>query len=582
MDRVIWHIDGVEFAFGEATAERVGAVSTLFADAGPSSRGGLGETRRVQTAAGDVLACKVMLLPDRALFSSDDAYGAEVAHRSRAFREEYDALCRLSSFKGFVKAHAYGWLGDAPVILMEWVEGISLADVLAKRGPLPVLAAAQVGRDLFHLLARLEWQADLFVHRDISPTNVMVRTHEATFDEQVAVGAFDICLIDFGSATTLREGDGAFTVDTRILRGATPAYAAPEMLSIDLPRLAELRRSPKIDVYAACSVLYALLCGHAPFDLGPADQMGSDYVVKMTRDPLPAGFPAGTPEALLADIACSGIKPAQDERPSAYALFKVLEHYCAHYGENEARLAVGQMPVTLDMHAIDHPRRGVDQVALSNPLSHKPAGTVGAPVREQQPHRGESSGRKPVRTAAKALIAAVIAVLAVGAALFFANGILHASQGDSRESESEASSPAAQREADSPLVGTWTGQLASTSERPACHGGQQNPMVLAITSAEGNALTCDATVVYHGHNRQTQTADASSSAGDAVQEWNGLTANLEGGAFSLVVGESSAMGRDSSLTLKCEVAEDGATMTVEATSRFRGSETVDVYELERG
>ena len=578
MTEVIWHIDNVEFAFGEATAERVGAVSTLFVDAGLSSRGGLGETRRVRTAAGDVLACKVMLLPGRALFSSDDAYGAEVAHRERAFREEYDALCRLSNFKGFVKAHAYGWLGDAPVILMEWVEGVSLADVMAKRGALQALAAAQVGRDLFHLLARLEWQADLFVHRDISPANVMVRTHGATFDEQMAVGAFDVCLIDFGSATTLREGDGAFTVDTRILRGATPAYAAPEMLSIDLPRLAELRRSPKIDVYAACSVLYALLCGHAPFNLGPSDKMSSDYVAKMTRDPLPAGCPAGTPEALLADIACSGIKPAQDERPSAYALFKALEHYCVHYAENAARLDAGQAPVVLDMRAVDHPRRGVDQVALSNPLSHKPAGALDVAALEQQPNGRESPGRKPVRMA----IGVTVVALAIGAALFFANGILHAPQGDSREVESGASSPTALREADSPLVGMWTGKLVFTSESPACYGGRQNPMVLTVTSAEGDALTCDAIIVYHGHNRQTQAADASSSVGDAVREWNGLAANLEGGAFSFFVDESPTMGRDSSLTVNCSLSEDGLPMTVEATSRFRGFETVDVYELERG
>ena len=585
MPEAIWHIDDITFAFGEATAERVGAYSTLFADSESSSRGGLGETRRVRAAAGDVLACKVMLLPDQALFSSKDAYDEEVAHRTRAFREEYDALCRLSSFKGFVKAHAYGRMGDAPVILMEWVEGVSLADVLAARGALPALVAARLGRDLFHLLARLEWQAELFVHRDISPANVMVRTGDTSFDDQLAAGSFDLCLIDFGSATTLREGDGAFTVSTRILRGATPAYAAPEMLSIDLPNLAELRRSPKIDVYAACSVLYALLCGHAPFDLGSGSQARSDYVVKMTRDPLPAGFDAGTPEALLADIACSGIRPSQDERPSAYALFKALEHYCAHYVENMRRFGVGEDPVVLDVRVIDHPRPGVDQVALSNPLSHKPSPASVKSVSGTQVNRQAPAKSTPARKAPKAIgaLLAVIAALAVGVAIVFASGVLNALPIGSRAPDDGASlSSAPSQEVESPLVGAWSGVLVSTSNSPACNGGRQNPIRLTVTKVDGDDLTFDTTVVYHGHNRQTQSTDASSNAGDAVQEHKGLTATLANGVFSAKIDESATMGRDSSLALNCKLSEDESKMTVEAVSLFKGAKTVDVYELERG
>lgn len=588
LDKAIWHIDDIEFAFGEATAERVGAVSTLLVDSTMTSRGGLGETRRVRTAAGDVLACKVMLMPNRALFTSDDTYEVEVAHRTRAFREEYDSLCRFSSFKGFVKAHAYGRLGTVPIILMEWVEGVSLSNVLAQRGSLPAFSAAQIGRDLFHLLARLEWQADLFVHRDISPANVMIRTHETSFNDQLARGYFDICLIDFGSATTLWEGDGAFTMDTHILRGATPAYAAPEMLSIDLPRLGELRRSPKIDVYAACSVLYALLCGHAPFNLRTADQASSDYVLKMTHDPLPAGFAPDTPEDLLANIACSGIKPSQDERPSSYALFKALEHYCVHYGENAARFDAGQDPVVLDMFAIDHPRQGVDQVALSNPLSHKPTAEVGNPSWGKQPSSEGEAGKKPFRGMLKVAMAVFIVVLIAGA-VFFSKKCAPEASRDSHAPDNTASSSSSspgtalsnKAETVSPLAGTWMGKLVSTSEAPACYGGRQDPMILTVMQVEDDALTCDLTAVYHGHNRQTQMADAASNAGDSVQIWDGIIAKQENGFFIIEIDESAAMGRGSSFTVKFSVDEYESKMTVEATSRFKGVETIDIYELER-
>ena len=95
-------------------------------------------------------------------------------------------------------------------------------------------------------------------------------------------------------------------------------------------------------------------------------------------------------------------------------------------------------------------------------------------------------------------------------------------------------------------------------------------------------MTFDTTVVYHGHNRQTQSTDASSNAGDAVQEHKGLTATLANGVFSAKIDESASMGRDSSLALNCKLSEDGSKMTVEAVSLFKGAKTVDVYELERG
>lgn len=609
----LWHIDQVELAAGGSPEAKRAYATLVVKDAEPS-RGGLGETRRVTAASGQVLACKRMLLPDRSGFATKEAYDAEVANRARAFREEYEALRRLSNFKGFVKAHAYGLLQGCPVILMEWVEGASLADVSETRGPLAALTVAQIGRDVFHLLARLEWQAELFVHRDLSPANIMLRTSERPLDRQLASGLFDVCLIDFGSAATLRSGDGAFTTDTRILRGATPAYAAPEMLTSDVPGLSELRKSSKIDAYAACSVLYELLCGRPPFNLG-AGASGSDYLQKMTHDPLPSGFPEGSAEWLLAQTVCQGIRPLQDDRPSAYALFKALSQFCDDYDGIVELARAGLSPELVDMRAIDHPDLNSAQVALSNPIAHQVAVGVAAPPSAQGSSASskrspqdlaekKAGGRRgkhaPTSAIAAAAVAAVAALVVI--AVFAAPSLL-GGQTNARDAGSQAPAPpASAADADSSaeataggatsspeassgpyawLMGTWSGNMVSTSANPSCFGASQADMTLTVQSVDNSVIDCDVRLVYHGHNRRAQTGDAASNAGDAVQEWDGVRASFDDSSFTLKIDETAQMGRNSSLSATCKVTEGDTAMDVAVTSLFQGAETVDEYVLER-
>ena len=95
-----------------------------------------------------------------------------------------------------------------PAIVMEWVEGETLARLRSRlavddAGRLSPLVAARLGRDLFDLLCRMSLVGEGFVHRDISPANIMVRTARLPLDRQLAEGTFDLCLIDFGSSLAL-------------------------------------------------------------------------------------------------------------------------------------------------------------------------------------------------------------------------------------------------------------------------------------------------------------------------------------------------------------------------------------------
>ena len=57
-------------------------------------------------------------------------------------------------------------------------------------GRLSPLVAARLGRDLFDLLCRMSPVGEGFVHRDISPANIMVRTARLPLDRQLAEGTF--------------------------------------------------------------------------------------------------------------------------------------------------------------------------------------------------------------------------------------------------------------------------------------------------------------------------------------------------------------------------------------------------------
>lgn len=264
---------------------------TLFAEEGRQPRrGGSGCVERVFNARGEVYALKRLTAQERPALVDEEIYARVVEGQRAAFRKEYECQQRLSGFKGFPKLYGYGSVEGVPIILMEWIEGMTLKEA---RGKLAVdaqgkllspLLAAQLGSDLFGLLARMDYLEESFVHRDISPNNIMFRTEERSLEEQLAAGEFDLCLVDFGSSSSVAEAGASFTIDHSLLRKATPEYAPPEMLTNDAPDIDALRKSPRIDVYALGSVLYELVAGHTPYRLAEQGVVQSYYRRKLDSD----------------------------------------------------------------------------------------------------------------------------------------------------------------------------------------------------------------------------------------------------------------------------------------------------------
>ncbi|MFF0293528.1 serine/threonine-protein kinase [Kitasatospora sp. NPDC004614] len=132
-----------------------------------------------------------------------------------------------------------------PWIVMELVDGRSLADVVREDGALTPERAAAIGLDLLGVLGAAHSQGVL--HRDVKPSNVLIGEDGRTV------------LTDFGIASV--EGDTSIT-STGMLVGA-PSYIAPE-------RARGQRPGPPSDLWSLGGTLYAMVEGVPPYDRGSA------------------------------------------------------------------------------------------------------------------------------------------------------------------------------------------------------------------------------------------------------------------------------------------------------------------------
>lgn len=321
--------------------ELASRFNMLFLQPGSTLHGGFGAVAKVVNLYEEVFALKRLNAPD----SNSDCSPSEL--REMLF-EEYKNQLAVSRLKGFPQVYGYGsWKGE-PLILMEWIEGTTLAhavpDLPHEGDGVQGEVVAQVGISVLEILQGVERLNSRLVHRDISPNNIMFRTKDMSLSQQVAAGAFDTCLIDFGNSTTeCQDIPMAFTQRVGMMRGATRDYAPPEMLTADVEGVEELRNNPAIDIYALCSVLYELYAGHTPFDLTHS-LGGSDYRTKMSMDPKPL-VARRTYEAPLLNAIMSGIRPSQEARPTVDGLLYELE--CWYEGRQRNGTVAAPKPVEM-------------------------------------------------------------------------------------------------------------------------------------------------------------------------------------------------------------------------------------------
>jgi serine/threonine protein kinase len=211
-----------------------------------------------------------------------------------AFRERFStealAAARLTH-PSIVNVFDTGADNGHSFIVMELVEGVTLAELLGEQGPLEPDRAVAI---MLPVLAALQFAHDHgVVHRDIKPANILVSR-----------GGM-VKVVDLGLARAAYAGTEVTTTG-RVL-GSVP-YLSPEQVQgtgVDA----------RSDVYACGVVLYEMLTGRRPFD---AESDLTSAMRRLTRDPLPPrAVRPGIPRTLDAIVMRALARQPEDRFPTA-------------------------------------------------------------------------------------------------------------------------------------------------------------------------------------------------------------------------------------------------------------------------
>jgi len=201
-------------------------------------RGGMGSVYRARQRRLDRFVALKVLLPEK---QSDPRFGER-------FEREARALARLNH-PNVVGVHDFGEVEGRFYLVMEFVEGVTLRQLLRSRQMAPEEALAIVPR-LCDALQYAHGQG--IVHRDIKPENILLETQGG------------VKIADFGIAKILggKQTEAALTAAGQVV--GTPHYMAPEQ--IEKPDTVDHRA----DLYSLGVVFYEMLTGELPLGKFPA------------------------------------------------------------------------------------------------------------------------------------------------------------------------------------------------------------------------------------------------------------------------------------------------------------------------
>jgi serine/threonine-protein kinase len=233
-------------------------------------------------------------------------------HFATRFSREAQAAAAVSH-PNVVEVYDSGQADETLFIVMEWVDGPDLKQLIREQAPLPIPEAIRLLRELLQGLAVIH-QAGI-IHRDVKPQNVLL-TKQGTAK-----------LTDFGIA---RGAVGSSLTETGMALG-TAAYMAPEQAS-------GKPVGPGVDLYAAGVILFELVTGELPFP-------GENPVRVMYRQvhepvPRPREVNRAIPPELEGVILRALAKEPEQRYPTAEAMAAAL----AGVGAAEATRVVTAVP----------------------------------------------------------------------------------------------------------------------------------------------------------------------------------------------------------------------------------------------
>ena len=222
------------------------------------------------------------------------------------FEREVWATSQLSH-PNTIEIYDFGRTDDGTFYyVMEYLPGMSLAEIVEKHGPMPFGRVIHLLRQACGALA--EAHATGLIHRDLKPANIFAARRG---------GKWDVAkVLDFGLVKDRDADEGDPRLSREHTVQGTPSYMAPEQV-LGRPDL-----DHRIDLYALGCVAYTVLVGRPPFD------EGSNLAVMVAHAKSPVEPPSthrpGLPEDLERVVLRCLEKSPDDRYPDAIALERAL------------------------------------------------------------------------------------------------------------------------------------------------------------------------------------------------------------------------------------------------------------------
>ncbi|MEZ4681805.1 MAG: serine/threonine-protein kinase [Caldilineaceae bacterium] len=228
-------------------------------------------------------------------------------------------------------------------MVMDYIDGETLGHYLQSRKRLEVAEALQIAQQLAMALAYAHDQG--MVHRDIKPTNILLRNRNPN----------EVILTDFGLARLFDDMVTGLTVSGALV--GTPTYMSPEAV----------RGEPcdaRTDVYSLGVVLYELVTGKPPYVANTPYSM----MMKLANDPLPPPRELNPmlPDAVEALLLKALAKEADVRYQSATAFAEALAQVLAEVAPVPSADKVQRHATTAQ---VAHPKLATHPLRLQRPQS---------------------------------------------------------------------------------------------------------------------------------------------------------------------------------------------------------------------
>ena len=256
----------------------------------------------------------------------------------------------------------------SPYMVMEYLEGADLSNILSRRGPLPAEEVVSLVLQACEALA--EAHALGIVHRDLKPANL--------FSIARADGSPSVKVLDFGISKVTTPGADMGMTKTSAIVGS-PLYMSPEQMrsakSVDA----------RTDIWSLGAILYELLTGRPPFT---GESLPELCVNIMNTAPAPmAATRADLPTRLEAVV----LRCLEKDRRSRYANVAELAVALAEFAPRQAK------------NSVERVAKVIQAAGISSSNFQLPEGSVPPPSKQAKTHAtwgitspGGGSSRAPL------------------------------------------------------------------------------------------------------------------------------------------------------------------------------------------